>query len=114
MGKDIILCLHPSYHPFILICNCSSSRRFQSLQPLRPVATTGAPDPDADPSDSDSSDSGEESWEDVYKRERDEARKELEKISKEYGIAQFEWEDQRKQFCDAITGMILLIICQSL
>ena len=41
-----------------------------------------------------------------FRQERDEAREELGDVSKKFGIDQAEWEDQRKQFCDAITGLI--------
>ena len=39
-------------------------------------------------------------------QERDEAWEELGDVSKKFGIEQAEWEDQRKQLCDAITGLI--------
>ena len=42
-------------------------------------------------------------------KERDEARKELGDVSKQFGIAQAEWEDQRKQLCDAITGLMSFV-----
>ena len=41
-----------------------------------------------------------------FRQERDEAREELGDVSKKFGIEQAEWEDQRKQLCDAITGLI--------
>ena len=41
-----------------------------------------------------------------FRQERDEAREELGDVSKKFGIDQAEWEDQRKQLCDAITGLI--------
>jgi hypothetical protein len=39
-----------------------------------------------------------------FKAERDETRHELEIISKEVGIAELEWEHQRKQLLEAIDG----------
>jgi hypothetical protein len=39
-----------------------------------------------------------------FKAERDETRHELEIISKEDGIAELEWEHQRKQLLKAIDG----------
>jgi hypothetical protein len=39
-----------------------------------------------------------------FKSERDEARHELEIISKKAGIAELEWEHQRKQLLGAIDG----------
>jgi hypothetical protein len=39
-----------------------------------------------------------------FKAERDETRHEMEIISKEAGIAQLEWEHQRKQLLEAIDG----------
>jgi hypothetical protein len=39
-----------------------------------------------------------------FKAERDEARHELEIISKEVGIAELEWEHQCKQLLEAIDG----------
>jgi hypothetical protein len=39
-----------------------------------------------------------------FKAERDETRHELEIISKEAGIAELEWEHQRKQLLEAIDG----------
>ena len=44
-----------------------------------------------------------------FRKERDEARRELGDVSKQFGIEQAEWEDQRKQLCDAITGLIILL-----
>jgi hypothetical protein len=41
-----------------------------------------------------------------FRQERDEAREELGDVSKKFGIDQAEWEDQRKQLCDVITGLI--------
>jgi hypothetical protein len=39
-----------------------------------------------------------------FKAERDETRHELEIISKDAGIAELEWEHQRKQLLEAIDG----------
>jgi hypothetical protein len=39
-----------------------------------------------------------------FKEERDATRHELEIISKEAGIAELEWEHQRKQLLEAIDG----------
>jgi hypothetical protein len=39
-----------------------------------------------------------------FKAERDETRHEMEIISKEAGIAELEWEHQRKQLLEAIDG----------
>jgi hypothetical protein len=39
-----------------------------------------------------------------FKAERDETQHELEIISKEAGIAELEWEHQRKQLLEAIDG----------
>jgi hypothetical protein len=39
-----------------------------------------------------------------FKEERDATRHELEIISKEAGIAEIEWEHQRKQLLEAIDG----------
>jgi hypothetical protein len=39
-----------------------------------------------------------------FKDERDATRNELEVISKEAGIAELEWEHQRKQLLEAIDG----------
>jgi hypothetical protein len=39
-----------------------------------------------------------------FKAERDETQHELEIISKEVGIAELEWEHQRKQLLEAIDG----------
>jgi hypothetical protein len=39
-----------------------------------------------------------------FKAERDETRHELEIISKKVGIAELEWEHQRKQLLEAIDG----------
>jgi hypothetical protein len=45
----------------------------------------------------------------VFHRERDEAREELGDVSKKFGIEQAEWEDQRKQLCDAVTSLIFSV-----
>jgi hypothetical protein len=42
-----------------------------------------------------------------FKAERDETRHELEDVSKKAGIAELEWEHQRKQLLEAIDGKIL-------
>jgi hypothetical protein len=39
-----------------------------------------------------------------FKAERDETRRELETVSKKAGIAELEWEHQRKQLLVAIDG----------
>jgi hypothetical protein len=39
-----------------------------------------------------------------FKAERDETRRELETISKKAGIAELEWEHQRKKLLEAIDG----------
>jgi hypothetical protein len=39
-----------------------------------------------------------------FKAERDETRRELEVVSKKAGIAELEWEHQRKQLLEAIDG----------
>jgi hypothetical protein len=39
-----------------------------------------------------------------FKEERDETRRELEVVSKKAGIAELEWEHQRKQLLEAING----------
>jgi hypothetical protein len=39
-----------------------------------------------------------------FKAERDETRRELEVVSKKVGIAELEWEHQRKQLLEAIDG----------
>jgi hypothetical protein len=39
-----------------------------------------------------------------FKAKRDETRRELEIISKKAGIAELEWEHQRKQLLEAIDG----------
>jgi hypothetical protein len=39
-----------------------------------------------------------------FKAERDETLRELEDVSKKVGIAELEWEHQRKQLLEAIDG----------
>jgi tRNA A37 threonylcarbamoyladenosine biosynthesis protein TsaE len=39
-----------------------------------------------------------------FKEQLETARRELEDISKKAGIAELEWEDQRKQLLEAIDG----------
>ena len=46
-------------------------------------------------------------WEALaFRQERDDIREEYAAVSKKFGIHQAEWEHQRKQFCDAISGQI--------
>jgi hypothetical protein len=42
-----------------------------------------------------------------FKAERDETRRELEDVSKKAGIAELEWEHQRKQLLETIGGKFL-------
>jgi hypothetical protein len=42
----------------------------------------------------------------AFRQERDDIREEFAEVSKKFGIDQAEWEHQRKQFCDAISGQI--------
>jgi hypothetical protein len=42
-----------------------------------------------------------------FKAERDETRRELEDVSKKAGIAELEWEHQRKQLLETIDGKFL-------
>jgi tRNA A37 threonylcarbamoyladenosine biosynthesis protein TsaE len=42
-----------------------------------------------------------------FKEELETARHELEDVSKKAGIAELEWEDQRKQLLEAIDGTAL-------
>jgi hypothetical protein len=42
-----------------------------------------------------------------FKEELETARRELEDVSKKVGIAELEWEDQRKQLLEAIDGTAL-------
>jgi hypothetical protein len=39
-----------------------------------------------------------------FKEERDETQRELEDVSKKAGIAELEWEHQRKQLLETING----------
>jgi hypothetical protein len=44
-------------------------------------------------------------WEALaFRQERDTIREEYSTVSKKFGIEQAEWEHERKQFCDAISG----------
>jgi hypothetical protein len=45
-----------------------------------------------------------------YKEELEASRRELEDVSKKAGVAELEWEDQRKQLLEAIDGMALRLI----
>jgi hypothetical protein len=42
-----------------------------------------------------------------FKEELEASRRELEDVSKKAGVAELEWEDQRKQLLEAIDGMAL-------
>jgi tRNA A37 threonylcarbamoyladenosine biosynthesis protein TsaE len=42
-----------------------------------------------------------------FKEELETARRELEDVSKKAGIAELEWEDQRKQLLETIDGTTL-------
>jgi hypothetical protein len=42
-----------------------------------------------------------------FKEERDETQRELENVSKKVGIAELEWEHQRKQLLETIDGKFL-------
>jgi hypothetical protein len=42
-----------------------------------------------------------------FKEELETARRELEDVSKKAGIAELEWEDQRKQLLETIDGAAL-------
>jgi hypothetical protein len=42
-----------------------------------------------------------------FKEELETARRELEDVSKKAGIAELEWEDQRRQLLETIDGMVL-------
>ena len=121
-GKDQLLppcgflLLH-LFHPIFLdfssaIC---STRVISTNQPhllSRHRHFAANPNPPSPPSSSNSDDLAdlpyghEEAL--VFRQERDEARRELGEVSKQFGIEQAEWEDQRKQFCDAITCMNFL------
>jgi hypothetical protein len=45
-----------------------------------------------------------------FKEELEASRRELEDVSKKAGVAELEWEDQRKQLLEAIDGMALKVI----
>jgi hypothetical protein len=45
-----------------------------------------------------------------FREELKASRRELEDVSKKAGIAELEWEDQRKQLLEAIDGMALRLI----
>jgi hypothetical protein len=45
-----------------------------------------------------------------FKKELEASRRELEDVSKKAGVAELEWEDQRKQLLEAIDGMALKVI----
>jgi hypothetical protein len=45
-----------------------------------------------------------------FKEELEASRRELEDVSKKAGIAELEWEDQRKQLLEAIDGTALRLI----
>jgi hypothetical protein len=45
-----------------------------------------------------------------FKEELEASRRELEDVSKKAGVAELEWEDQRKQLLEAIDGMALRLI----
>jgi hypothetical protein len=42
-----------------------------------------------------------------FKEELEMARRELEDVSKKAGIAELQWEDQRKQLLETIDGTVL-------
>jgi hypothetical protein len=44
-----------------------------------------------------------------FKEELEASRLELEAVSKKAGVAELEWEDQRKQLLEAIDGMVLIL-----
>jgi hypothetical protein len=44
-----------------------------------------------------------------FKAELEEAQRELEDVSKKAGIAELEWEDQRKQLLATIDGIFLIL-----
>jgi hypothetical protein len=76
---------------------------------LLPLMTSTKPrTPSSDSSDSSGSSESNLSYTHeealAFLKGRDEAQEELGNISKQFGIEQAEWEDQRKQFCDAIFG----------
>jgi tRNA A37 threonylcarbamoyladenosine biosynthesis protein TsaE len=45
-----------------------------------------------------------------FKEELEASRRELEDVSKKAGVAELEWEDQRKQLLEAIDGTALKVI----
>jgi hypothetical protein len=45
-----------------------------------------------------------------FKEELEASRRELEDVSKKAGVAELEWEDQRKQLLEAIDGTTLKVI----
>jgi hypothetical protein len=45
-----------------------------------------------------------------FKEELEASRRELENVSKKAGVAELEWEDQRKQLLEAIDGTALKVI----
>jgi hypothetical protein len=45
-----------------------------------------------------------------FKEELEASRRELEDVSKKVGVAELEWEDQRKQLLEAIDGTALKVI----
>jgi hypothetical protein len=45
-----------------------------------------------------------------FREELEASRRELEDVSKKVGIAELEWEDQRKQLLEAIDGTVLRLI----
>jgi hypothetical protein len=45
-----------------------------------------------------------------FKEELEASRRELEDVSKKAGVAELEWEDQRKQLLEAIDCMALKVI----
>jgi hypothetical protein len=48
-----------------------------------------------------------------FKEELEASRRELEDVSKKAGVAELEWEDQRKQLLEAIDGTTLKVILDS-
>jgi hypothetical protein len=45
-----------------------------------------------------------------FKEELEASRRELEDVSKKAGVAELEWEDQRRQLLEAIDGTALKVI----
>jgi hypothetical protein len=45
-----------------------------------------------------------------FKEELEASRLELETVSKKAGVAELEWEDQRKQLLEAIDGIVLRLV----